>query len=116
MQSTSTSPFVFLLEDDEEPLARLYNQVLRFVERDLGRIMSIAEMVSIKSVPTSRAEELGSPSSTEHTSYEFEIMANVIWEEIGRAMIDELGGYIFASGRPNEFRKVSIQNYHIGMI
>ncbi|KAG5735120.1 Conserved oligomeric Golgi complex subunit 2 [Termitomyces sp. T112] len=107
MQPMSTSPFLFLLEDDDEPLARLYNQVLRFVERDLSRIMSIAEMVSIKSVSTSRAEkELGSPSpSTEYISHEFEIMANVIWEEIGRTMIDELGGIIFASGRPNEFRK-----------
>ncbi|KAG6861087.1 hypothetical protein C0995_004024 [Termitomyces sp. Mi166 len=106
MESTSTSPFIYLLEDNDDPLARLYNQVLRFVERDLSRIMSIAEIVSIKSVSSSRPEKELSPSpSTEHTSQEFEIMANVIWEEIGRAMIDELGGVIFASGRPNEFRK-----------
>ncbi|KNZ72797.1 Conserved oligomeric Golgi complex subunit 2 [Termitomyces sp. J132] len=60
-----------------------------------------------QNMSTSRAEkELGSPSpSTEYMSHEFEIMANVIWEEIGRTMIDELGGIIFASGRPNEFRK-----------
>ena len=37
----------------------------------------------------------------------FEIMANVVWSEIGRALMDELGGVIFAAGKPDEFRKVS---------
>lgn len=71
--------------------------------------MNIAETVSIKSVSASRPDkELDPPSSfTEYTSHEFEIMANVIWAEIGRTLIDELGGVIFAFGRPNEFKKVS---------
>ncbi|KAG6895375.1 hypothetical protein C0992_001582 [Termitomyces sp. T32_za158] len=107
MVPTSTSPFIHLLEDSDDLLARLYYQILRFVERDLSRIMNIAEMVSIKSVSASRPEKESGPpsSSTEHTSHEFEIMANVIWEEVGRTLIDELGGVIFAFGRPNEFKK-----------
>jgi hypothetical protein len=76
--------------------------------------MDIAEKVSIKPVSSSRAEKAGilsTPRTLEKTQMTskvagegFEIMANVVWAEIGRAMMEELGGIIFASGRPNEFR------------
>lgn len=36
----------------------------------------------------------------------FEIMANVIWAELGKAVMDELGSIIFAAGNPDEFRQV----------
>lgn len=36
----------------------------------------------------------------------FEIMANVIWEEFGRAIMDELGSVVFSVGRPDDFRQV----------
>ena len=36
----------------------------------------------------------------------FEVMANVVWSEIGRALMDELGSVIFAAGKPDEFRRV----------
>ncbi|KAG6841893.1 hypothetical protein C0991_005623 [Blastosporella zonata] len=90
----------------DDPLAKLYSQTLRFVERDLSRIMNIAEMVSMKSLSSSRIEkDLGfTEPPREHIDDEFQIMANVIWEEFGRALMDELGGIIFASGRPNQFR------------
>ncbi|KAJ3010481.1 hypothetical protein NUW54_g2466 [Trametes sanguinea] len=32
-------------------------------------------------------------------------MANVVWSEIGRALMDELGSVIFAAGKPDDFRK-----------
>ncbi|KAF7304568.1 Conserved oligomeric Golgi complex subunit 2-like [Mycena chlorophos] len=35
----------------------------------------------------------------------FQIMGNVVWEEFGRSIMDELGLVVFAAGRPNEFRK-----------
>ena len=38
----------------------------------------------------------------------FEIMANVVWAEIGRALMDELGSVIFAAGKPDDFRKVGV--------
>ena len=38
----------------------------------------------------------------------FEIMANVVWSEIGRALMDELGSVIFAAGKPDEFRRVRV--------
>ncbi|KAF8705949.1 hypothetical protein RHS03_05077, partial [Rhizoctonia solani] len=36
-----------------------------------------------------------------------EIIANVVWAELARALMDELGSTVFAVGRPDEFR----QNY-----
>ncbi|QRV79502.1 conserved oligomeric Golgi complex subunit 2 [Ceratobasidium sp. AG-Ba] len=36
-----------------------------------------------------------------------EIIANVVWAELARALMDELGSVVFAVGRPDEFR----QNY-----
>lgn len=38
----------------------------------------------------------------------FEVLANVIWAEIARALMDELGSALFAAGRPDEFREVRL--------
>ncbi|KAK0461060.1 COG complex component [Desarmillaria tabescens] len=100
------SPFYHLLEQSDEPLAKLYDQILRFVERDLCRIMDIADKVAVKSFSAARA---GTPqmSSFDIDSDEkgFNIMANVVWDEFGRAIMDELGGVIFSAGKPDVFRK-----------
>ncbi|KAJ7462357.1 COG complex component [Mycena galericulata] len=112
--TASNSPYAHLLDDSEDPLARMYSQILRFVERDLSKIMGIAEKVSLKSVSTGRKEKNlaaalvtipGEKSNREVDGDGFEIMANVVWEEFGRAIMDELGAVVFAAGRPNEFRK-----------
>lgn len=102
------------MDEDEDLLAKVYNQVLRFVERDLKRIMELAEKVSSKVVRTEKA--LKSPKklteneplndSEEREGYE--IMANVVWAEFGRAIMDEMGGVVFAAGKPDEFRKAGI--------
>lgn len=102
-----------ILDDTDDPLAGLYNNVLRFVDRDLKRLMEIAERVCIKSGARStkapstaiRAPYLANPSQTQETTRGFEIMANVVWAEVGKAIMDELGGVVFAAGRPDEFRK-----------
>jgi len=78
--------------------------------------MDIADKVSIKS--TSRVGQTDVPNvvlsvqeksrlPSAATEDGFEIMANVIWAEIGQAIMDELGGVVFSAGRPDEFRKVS---------
>ncbi|KAJ7783230.1 COG complex component [Mycena metata] len=112
--SVANSPYAHLLDATDDPLARLYSQILRFVERDLSKIMGVAEKVSFKNVSTGRKDKsLVPPLSTvppEKSNSEvdedgFEIMANVVWEEFGRAIMDELGPVVFAAGRPNEFRK-----------
>ncbi|KAJ7096272.1 oligomeric golgi complex component, COG2-domain-containing protein [Mycena epipterygia] len=111
--TTSNSPYAHLLEDNEDPLARLYSQILRFVERDMSRIMGIADKVSVKALSIGRKDKtlgtalvslpLEKPNQGDGEG--FEIMANVVWEEFGRAIMDELGLVVFAAGRPNEFRK-----------
>ncbi|TFK75389.1 COG complex component [Pluteus cervinus] len=110
--TSSSSPYAHILSNEDDPLARLYNQILRFIERDLCRIMKIAEKVSVDPTSTARVDKpaRSPPVSASHDAVDpsadgFQIMANVIWEEIGRAIMDELGGIVFATGRPNEFRK-----------
>ena len=66
--------------------------------------MEIAEAVCAKSGSRASADK-GETRDGEGPG--FEIMANVVWAEVGRALMDELGGVIFAAGRPDEFRKVS---------
>ncbi|KDQ57488.1 hypothetical protein JAAARDRAFT_177682 [Jaapia argillacea MUCL 33604] len=102
--------------DGDGRLAVLFNRILRFVERDLGRVMDVAERVCVKSGSGSRVGAkagsgvadkglLGGGMSEEKEREGFEIMANVVWVEIGRAVMDELGSFVFAAGRPDEFRK-----------
>ncbi|THU95639.1 COG complex component [Dendrothele bispora CBS 962.96] len=103
----SDSPHANILEQSDEPLAKLFVQILRFLERDLTRIMDIAERVSIKSAQI-RSSTAGSIAMSQPIGIQdqgFQILANVVWDELGRAMMDDLGGIVFAAGRPNEFRK-----------
>ena len=105
-----------LLDETDDPLASLYNSILRFVDRDLKRIMELAEKTGVKTasgtpkLAQSKSALLAlSVSSDKQSALSggFDIMANVVWAEIGKALMDELGGVIFAAGNPDEFRKVS---------
>ncbi|KAF9268919.1 COG complex component [Marasmius fiardii PR-910] len=114
-QAKGTSPYAHILDESEDPLAALYSQILRFVERELNGIMEIAEKVSLKSLSSRKPDKGGSltprfvaPAKDESEDVGargFEVLANVIWEEFGRAIMDELGSSVFASGRPNEFKQ-----------
>ena len=100
-----------ILDDTDDPLAALFNTILRFVDRDMKRIMEIAEKVGVKATSKAsvgRAALLGvNPLPIQKDSAGgFEIMANVVWSEIGKAIMDELGNVVFAVGKPDEFRKV----------
>lgn len=101
---------VHLLDESNDALAKLYNQILRFIERDFGRIMEIAERVSLKAGSTKSQlsialgnHDLGDAQQVSVDG--FEIMTNVVWAEIGRAIMDELGTVVFAPGNPDKFRK-----------
>ncbi|TFY54551.1 hypothetical protein EVJ58_g8796 [Rhodofomes roseus] len=94
-----------ILDDLEGPLAGLYNTVLRFVDRDLRRLMEIAERVCVKSGSRAGAAKTNGSAESGDEQGGFEIMANVVWAEIGRAVLDELGGVVFAAGKPDDFRK-----------
>jgi hypothetical protein len=106
--TTSSIPY---LDETNDPLAKLFNQILRFADRDLRRIMQIAEQVSVKSNPArmDSTSAVALPSSIEVSTRAgegFDIMANVIWPEVGQAIMDELGLVVFAAGKPDEFLKV----------
>ncbi|CDO69140.1 hypothetical protein BN946_scf185042.g42 [Trametes cinnabarina] len=97
--SSSSLASAAILDETDDPLAALYNNILRFVIRDVKRIMEIAEAVCVKSGSRTRR------NSEDGEDPGFEIMANVVWSEIGRALMDELSSVIFAAGNPDEFRK-----------
>jgi hypothetical protein len=42
-----------------------------------------------------------------------EIIANVVWAELARALMDELGSVVFAVGRPDEFQQVYLTVFHV---
>ncbi|KIY46789.1 COG complex component [Fistulina hepatica ATCC 64428] len=103
--AASNSPYARFLEESEDPLAKLFLQVLRFVERDLCRVMDIAEKVSAKSMSAHNVRHASQLTlSFETPAFGFEILANVIWAELGSAIMEELGTVVFAAGQPDEFR------------
>ncbi|TFK92716.1 COG complex component [Polyporus arcularius HHB13444] len=99
---SNTSSMAHILDEADDPLASLYNTILRFVDRDVRRTMEIAEAVCVKSGSRAAADK-GETRDGEVPV--FEIMAHVVWSEVGRALMDELGSVIFAAGKPDEFRK-----------
>jgi hypothetical protein len=114
--SVPTAP-THWLDDTDDPLAGLYNKILRFVERDLVKIMDAAERICVRS--GSRVRALGTAAATRENGASgekslrreeagaFDVLANVVWVEVARAIMDELGSIVFAAGKPDEFRKVS---------
>ncbi|KAI0047760.1 COG complex component [Auriscalpium vulgare] len=103
-----------LLDETDNPLAALYNNILKFIERDLKRIMDVAEKVSSKTSVKPGLGTLVVPGTPQMKAVKadgqdrhdvFEILGNVIWTEIGRAIMDELGSVVFAAGKPDEFRR-----------
>ena len=97
-----------LLDDTDNPLAALYNKILRFVERDICRIMGVAEKIEVRySVEQKRPIWSTVNGDLGRERSRFEIMSNVVWDEFGRSIMEELGNVVFSVGRPDEFRKVS---------
>lgn len=62
--------------------------------------MDAAEVLRAKSA---QPEQIDGESNDK----EFAILANVVWEELARAIQDEIGGSVFSAGKPDEFRKVN---------
>jgi hypothetical protein len=98
------TPHTLLPEDEDNPLAGVYNQILRFIGRDVKDIMEIAEKVSNKKIP----EKVLTNGHLEQKDvmHGFQILAHVVWEEVANAVINDLGEVVFAAGRPNDLRKV----------
>ncbi|GAA5853661.1 hypothetical protein JCM5353_001396 [Sporobolomyces roseus] len=107
-------------ESDSGPLLRLYNLLLRFISQDCGTILSIAERSLSRPRGDShsklaianrrkREDPIGEGEGDEEDQQVegFQILTNVIVDEIASRLVGELGTVIFAAGRPSVFH----QNY-----
>ncbi|KAF7782587.1 hypothetical protein Agabi119p4_1963 [Agaricus bisporus var. burnettii] len=100
----TTPPQALLAEDGNDPLVQVYNQILRFVARDLKDIVEMAEKVANKG--TAKGKVLDYAIAKEEPSQGgYRIMSHVIWEEVANAVINDLGDSIFAAGRPDDLRR-----------
>lgn len=102
-----------LLDDQHNPLAEIYNKILRFIERDLKVVMELAEKISERHRQTTSSVK---DTVLSNDTPGFEIMANVIWGDMGRAIMEALGSTIFAAGRPDDFHEVRFLKLHIGLL
>jgi len=106
-------------ESDSGPLLQLYNLLLRFISQDCGTILSIAERSlssprgdshSVLAIANRRKRE--DPAREPEEDEEdrevegFQILTNVIVDEIASRLVGELGTVIFAAGRPSVFHQV----------
>ena len=96
-----------MLDEGDNPLAGLYNQILKFVSREMKSIMEAADRVgSQTSQNPVGGLDLTMNINDNSSDRGFDILSNVIWVEVSRAIIDDLGHSVFASGKTDEFRKV----------
>ncbi|EJU04373.1 COG complex component [Dacryopinax primogenitus] len=103
------NPQAPLLLTEDTPLAAVYNQLLRFADRELAGLIDASERISNahkgRRNPNETPVENGKPEESDNR---FEFLANVFWAETAGALMDEMGGQLFAAGRPDEF----LVNYH----
>jgi hypothetical protein len=116
LSSSSLNQPINLIEspgNPDDPLVHFLNTILRFVERDCRLVIDLAERAnSLRSykrnkgrIPGGGTERDGEKSDLPKES--FDIIGGVIWAEIGKSLMENLGSTLFAAGRPDEFQKVS---------
>lgn len=119
-----------------DALVELYNKILVFVSKELGYILEITERRpsqgrntttgghegalgssgfldrdtgerTIPSSPTSRERPLHGGASHVPNKAGYEMLSNVVWNEIAKRLMNECGHLIFSAGRPDSFHRVS---------
>ncbi|KAK4704772.1 conserved oligomeric Golgi complex subunit 2, partial [Phenoliferia sp. Uapishka_3] len=90
-----------------EPLAELYNKILAFVSRDCGMMLDIAERtLSVPPPATSLSMVLGGAEEEKKKRRPgYDILSDVIWDDIAGRLMSELGHVIYAAGRPTVFHR-----------
>ncbi|GAA5898368.1 hypothetical protein JCM8208_006959 [Rhodotorula glutinis] len=98
-------------------LAALYNRVLDFVATECGVVLDVAERVLADVAVPSPSGSVGAGEGAQGQEDEghdddervhgFEVLANVVVDEVATALMGELGSVVFAAGRPAVFH----QNY-----
>lgn len=110
--STDLDSSIFLLDENGGPLAVLYNHVLRFIFRDLKPVMDLADRLRTKSLSnTTLLLTIDDEATVADDERYFDILANVLWTELARSIMDDLGSQVFAVGKPNEFKKVGFKPF-----
>ncbi|ORY89153.1 oligomeric golgi complex component, COG2-domain-containing protein [Leucosporidium creatinivorum] len=95
-------------DSELDPLAILYNKILTFISRECGLVLDVAERTVAVQPPASGADgKLGIEADEQKRRVGFELLSNVVWDEIANRLMSELGHVIFAAGRPSIFH----QNY-----
>lgn len=115
-----------------DALVDLYNKLLLLVSKDLGLILDITERrqgavigdreVALNSLAVNghfRDGVIGdltvpnSPAGRERARVSekagFEVLSNVVWNEIANRLTNELGHVIFSAGRTDTFHRVGLQ-------
>ncbi|KAL8293723.1 hypothetical protein RQP46_000424 [Phenoliferia psychrophenolica] len=97
-------------EPEAHPLAELYNKLLAFISRDCGMLLDIAERTLAVPPPTTLAVALAVAADDKQKKRAgYDILTDVLWDEIANRLMSELGQTIYAAGRPSVFH----QNYTI---
>jgi len=77
--------------------------------------MSLADKIALathsESRTTKRDEIHMEVSRCVEESRGFQIMSNVVWDELGKSLMDEIGAVVFAAGNPKEFRQASLRHF-----
>lgn len=100
----------------------MYGQLLKAIGKECAVVLDGAEKLrNAKGGGKSKEDRLefglrnvGLDGSVEREEGEedgeaFEFFGNVVWKEVGERLMDELGGMLFAAGRPNELHLVSFE-------
>ncbi|KAJ9098237.1 hypothetical protein QFC21_004566 [Naganishia friedmannii] len=126
-------PHVTYLSEDGPGanLAAIYNSLLRYIQHDLQPILQAVETLQgrTKKHQSNRfhldseshiADSVGPSTPTieqnplpdgddeagdEEESNQFKFMSGVIWVEVGRRIISEIGNWVFAAGRVSELHQ-----------
>ncbi|KAM0752493.1 COG complex component [Meredithblackwellia eburnea MCA 4105] len=103
------------LSADVEPLVNLYNKLLNFITKDLSLVLDVSEKTTAPPPPTSgllsSAVKVPIPVDGQKRA-NYDLLTNVLWDEIANRLMIELGGTIYAAGRPAVFH----QNYTLTSI
>lgn len=99
--------------EDASPLGALYNRLLAaFSKPEVTAVLQVAALLPASAAGRASVEasddeadddELAAGGAGRHG---FEFFASVVWKEVGERLMDELGGSLFAAGRPAELHRV----------
>jgi hypothetical protein len=92
------------LEETDNPLAALYNRLLKLVRDQYLDLLEVADGLKTHR-PHATTAGIASTKVSENSRFEF--LANVIWTEVAERIVAEIGSVVFAAGRVAELHKVT---------